>query len=137
MPVILFICTGNTCRSPLAAAMARELGADAESAGLYASPGSPASEGARRAAARRGLDLSAHRSQTVTRELVARAERVYAMTSAHQQALREMYPDMADKILALSPSISDPFGGEDDVYEQCAWDLEDALKNCLKRKDAP
>lgn len=136
--MILFVCTGNTCRSPLAAVMARALGADAESAGLCPEEGCPASEGARRAAARRGLDLSRHRARRVTQALMQAAEKVYAMTPAHASALKEAFPAEKDKVFTLSPAIRDPFGGGDDIYEQCAWDLEDALKGCLPHgKDAP
>ena len=131
--MLLFVCTGNTCRSPLAAAMARALGAEAASAGLNACEGAPASEGAIRAAARRGLDLTGHRARQVTEAMMREAERVYTMTNAHAEALKSAFPAEKDKVSALSPAISDPFGGGDDVYENCAWDLEDALKICLSR----
>ena len=135
--MILFVCTGNTCRSPLAAAMARALGQDAESAGLAARYGAPASQGALRAAARRGLSLSAHRARPVTQALMQKAETVFAMTDAHAHALKNAFPAERNKIRVLSPAISDPFGGGDDVYERCAAELEDALRRCLPPRREP
>lgn len=135
--MILFVCTGNTCRSPLAAVMARARGADAESAGLYAQEGAPASEGVRRAAARRGLDLAGHRARQVTDEMMRRADHVYAMTEAHAEALKRAFPRQESKIRVLSPAVSDPFGGGDGEYEQCARALEAALQRCLPAGRTP
>lgn len=127
--MILFVCTGNTCRSPLAAALARARGIEAESAGLAAWPGSPATPQAIRAAARRGADLTAHRAQPVTAALMARADRVFAMTDAHGEALRARFPAQAGKVRVLRPAIPDPYGGDDEAYERCAQALLDAMQN--------
>ncbi len=127
--MILFVCTGNTCRSPLAAALARARGYEAESAGLAARQGDAATPQAVRAAARRGADLTAHRAQNVTESLMARAERVLVMTDAHGEYLRTAYPAWAHKVAVLRPMIPDPYGGGDGVYELCAQALLDALDN--------
>src|SRR5258706_4928839 len=87
---VLFVCTGNTCRSPLAAiALRAELGEDAEqievsSAGTAVSPGQPASEGSRRVAAADGFDLAAHRSRAVTADLVRAAGLRFLMRAEHR-----------------------------------------------------
>lgn len=127
--MILFVCTGNTCRSPMAAALARHLGGiEADSAGLAASPGAAATPAAVSAAADWGADLHSHAAKQVSRELVAAARRVYAMTESHAQYLRALFPDQAAKITAFSPPIPDPFGGDEAVYAHCAQALVSALK---------
>ena len=126
--VILFICTGNTCRSPLAAALARSQGVDAESAGIMVWPGSPATPEAIRAAARHGADLTHHQARPVTEELMQKAEQVWVMTSDHWNALNARFPELAAKADVLYPEISDPYGGDDAVYERCALRLLDAMK---------
>ena len=125
--MILFVCTGNTCRSPLAAALAQKRGVPAASAGLAAQEGSPASWGALCTAKRLGLDLSAHRARAVTAEMVNEASRVYAMTGWQAARLRAAYPHAAGKIAALDPEIPDPYGGGDGAYEACAQALLFAL----------
>ena len=127
--MILFVCTGNTCRSPLAAALARKTGWDAESAGLYAVPGAPATPPARRAALRHGADLSAHRARPLTDALAARAEKILVMTPDHAAALRARFPQCAGKISVLSPAIPDPYGGDDGDYERCVQGLLLAFDN--------
>ena len=121
--MILFVCTGNTCRSPLAAALVRARGIQADSAGIAACPGAPATPQAVRAAARRGGDLTGHRAQPVTGQLMAQADAVYA-----GDLLRARFPAFADKVRVLSPQISDPYGGDDGVYDLCAGELLYALE---------
>ena len=127
--MILFVCTGNTCRSPLAAALARAHGVDAQSAGLSADPGDPAAPEAVRAAQRHGADLSAHRARNVQNYLMREASRIYAMTRGHAQTLRMRFPECAERIFVLNPSISDPEGGDDGVYEACVQKLLAAMRN--------
>ena len=126
--VILFICTGNTCRSPLAAALARSQGVDAESAGIMVWPGSPATPEAIRTAARHGADLTCHQARPVTEELLQKAEQVWVMTSDHWDALNARFPELAAKADVLYPEIPDPYGGDDAVYERCVLRLLDAMK---------
>ena len=127
--MILFVCTGNTCRSPLAAALARAWGVDAQSAGLSADPGDPASPGAVRAARGYGADVSRHRARNVQSFLMGKALKVYAMTRDQAQTLQTRFPEYADKILVLDPAIPDPDGGDDAVYEACAQKLIAAMRN--------
>ncbi len=139
--VIVFICTGNTCRSPMAAGiagiwLARKLGLSpaalpkhhlvVESAGLHATDGLPATAEARTAARELGADLTAHRSRAVTVDLLQRADVIYTMTQSHRDELVERYPAVADKTFPLDPDsdIADPIGSEVGRYRQLAKRLE-------------
>lgn len=133
--MLLFICTGNTCRSPMAAALARKMGWDAQSAGLYPVPGASATLQAQRAAGLHGADLSRHRAQPVTLPLLRQAEHIYVMTAGHAQIVLSLFPECAGRLSILSPQIPDPFGGDDRDYAHCAQMILDALKNAgLKRE---
>lgn len=124
--MILFVCTGNTCRSPMAAAMARRTGLDARSAGLFPQENAPASGGAVQAMAARGIDLTAHRARRITAEDTENAERIFAMDDGHRALLETLYPASRGKITVLH--IPDPYGGSDDTYLACARAIEKALK---------
>lgn len=121
---LLFICTGNTCRSALAEGIARaRLGAEAgvtvESAGLYALDGAPATTHALTVAAEAGVDLSSHRAQSVGRDLLDAADRIYVMTGLQAQALGRMGAEAAARVALLDPAgadIADPYGGDLEAY---------------------
>lgn len=130
---VLFVCTGNTCRSPLAAAaLVRELGADAarvqvSSAGTSAWEGQPASEGSVAVARADGVDLSSHRSRRVSVTDLRAADWVFVMEPMHRIAL-EAVGGPRDRVHVISewPSagepdlpVSDPFGGSIEAYEEC------------------
>lgn len=130
---VLFVCTGNTCRSPLAVlALRAELGDDAalvelSSAGTAASPGQPASEGTRRIAAADGFDLSAHRSRSVSAEMARAADFVFVMSPAHRAAVEALgVPRQQVHVLSEWPEpgepelpVFDPFGASFEAYEEC------------------
>lgn len=126
---VLFVCTGNTCRSPLAAAVAHRAGVVATSAGLDAVPGAPASAGARSAATDAGLTLEAHLSRAATEPVVAAAGTIYAMTTAQTEQLRRRWPEFAARIHRLDPEgdIDDPFGGDDATYRATLTHIESAV----------
>ena len=125
---VLFVCSGNTCRSAMAEALAdaQLAGTEGEvevvSAGVMAMPGAPASAGAVRAMQQRGLALDSHRAQPLTRELVNRADVIYTMTAAHREAVLDLAPHAADKTHQLDPDhdVTDPIGADDAVYQATA-----------------
>lgn len=149
--LILFVCTGNTCRSPMAAAIfndfeskraAAKRGSDgggvryrAESAGIAAANGAPYSENAVAVMAERGIALVGT-ARRMTRALAGEADEIVAMTAGHVMRLMLDYPEAATKVRALEPEISDPFGGGVDEYRRCAAELEAAIRAMYFKADA-
>jgi len=147
MPSVLFVCTGNLCRSPMAEVLLRaRLASDEErqgwlvgSAGVWAVDGRPASVYAIEEMARRGIDLGAHRSRSVTRELVDEADLVLAMTRSHVEALRAAFPTCVSKVHLMSEmvgkafDISDPYGGTRLEYQYVAEELAHLIEEGYER----
>jgi protein-tyrosine-phosphatase len=125
---LLFVCGGNTCRSPLAAAVTRRLAAErglrvvALSAGIAARSGSPASAEARAVAARRGCDLERHRARQVRPAQLAGCDGVLAMTRAHAAALRAMSPPAVQAPIRLLAHCA-PWLGLDDIVDPWHADI--------------
>ncbi|MCP4245606.1 MAG: hypothetical protein GY778_01015, partial [bacterium] len=144
----LLVCTGNTCRSPMAEVLLRPMlaeklgcrseeladrGYHVESAGTSAFPGVPASSGAIEAMKARGIDITGHRSQPLAIDLVNRADHTTAMTGGHVEMVTATAAAARDRVrLIADDDIEDPIGGNDDVYAQCAERIEKALRQRLK-----
>jgi protein-tyrosine phosphatase len=141
---ILFVCTGNTCRSPMAAAIARSLLSAAppdgitttvRSAGTFATPGQPATPEAVEALRKLGISLERHAATEIDRRALAEADAVFTMTREHADAVLSMDPSAAAKVKTLDPSgnsIPDPIGGPQDVYDRAAAYIRDLLSVRLK-----
>jgi len=134
---ILLVCTGNICRSPLAASLLekalKEHGLDVTvtSAGTGAWDGAPASEGAYLVGLERGLDLSGHRARLLSRELVESADLILTMARHHRARVDELGGEGRVFVLGEyagrgpeSVEVSDPFGGDLEVYRDTCQELE-------------
>lgn len=144
---ILLVCTGNICRSPLAASLLeRALGERAtegitvSSAGTGAWDGAPVSEGAYLVGLERGLDLSGHRARLLTRELVEQADLILTMARHHRARVDELGGEGRVFVLGEyagregdEAEVSDPFGGDLDVYRDTCSELEALLQAAVER----
>src|SRR5215467_7013246 len=150
MKSILFVCTGNVCRSPMAEGIMRhavQSRGDCRvlSAGLGAIEGQPPSPYAIQAVRELGIDISGQRSRVLTPDLISQADYIFGMTHSHIDTVMLLYPHAAEKTFLLrefdetldlfEKDISDPIGGSYDVYLDCRDQIEQGIVTLLRFMD--
>lgn len=140
---VCFVCTGNTCRSPMAEAVANALAKThgkklrAVSAGLYAAEGDPIAQNAVLALENAGVepltnrDYHTHTAHTLCAEEAERYDLLVGLTDRHAMELILRFPNLTERVTCLTPSIPDPFGGDLACYETCLAQITDAVLRLL------
>jgi protein-tyrosine phosphatase len=141
---VLFVCTGNLCRSPMAEYLLRSRLKPATpwmitSAGLSAADGLPASQTAIGVMAGAGVDISSHRSRSLTKDLVDEATIILVMTNAHSMEIKNRFPDASDRVHLLAyfgknklMEISDPIGCSVEFYHRTLCEITDCIGGLIR-----
>lgn len=136
---ILFVCTGNTCRSPMAQGLCQKYIGDhglvgqfvCASAGIDAENGAPISENAAAVMNEIGVDMSSHQAHTVTQQMCDEADYIFTMSNTHSNLLIGMFKGVADKIKVLGNPIFDPYGQNLEFYRFCRNGLKDKVERAM------
>jgi protein-tyrosine phosphatase len=146
---VLFVCSGNTCRSAMCEALAKKIiaerlhvapeelekkGVSVMSAGSFAMPGARATPAAVEVVRSMGADLSKHRSKPLSVELIHQADAIFVMSRNHATAVAALVPAAIEKTMTLAPDadIEDPIGGDESLYRELAIQLQDLIKKRLE-----
>lgn len=143
MQNILVICTGNTCRSPMAAGIIRQIakekgiaeGLSVQSMGLAAFDGDGASDYAIAVLEEIGIDIRGHRSRSVLLQDLLDADRIYVMTGQHRDVILDAAPEVEGKIVVMD--VPDPFGQSIDRYRECRDRMLGFFKRELGKLGSP
>jgi len=141
---ILFVCTGNTCRSPMAQGIAQKIASDgnlqtqALSAGIMVAPGSTVSSFSVEALKEYNIDISSHIPTQLDLNILSESDLVVTMTKAHKEMIINAAPQFADKVktfseFTLDDDISDPYGADLNTYKKCASQIYDAVVKLYER----
>ncbi len=145
---ILFVCTGNICRSPFAEGLFTKVvtqrglkSITADSAGLLALPDNTATHLAQQVAAEYGVDLAEHKAKSVSKNLVEWSDLILVMEKSHEDALLAAFPEAAGRVLLLRHfarqgsrrrGIADPYGLQYEAYRFCFLDIEDSVSGLVE-----
>lgn len=142
MKKVLFVCTGNTCRSPMSKALFEKLLKDkgidnisVDSAGLSAVDGDGISANATEVLKEEGIELSYHKAKRLSAEMVNNADLIVALSPSHRGIISACCPNHVGKTVVLGDGILDPYGGNIDIYRECRNEIKKALPAVLVRVD--
>ncbi|NLE13930.1 MAG: hypothetical protein GX628_09700 [Clostridiales bacterium] len=135
---ICFVCTGNTCRSPMAAAVLNHLGSrygfTGVSAGIYPNVGEPIAENAVKALKAAGIEPSpgneytSHTACRVSAELLSGCDKIIGISGSHTLTLLALFPQYASRITAFNEDIADPWGGSEEIYDECLKQITEGIR---------